>query len=177
VVDRPTSRTPKLPWLSLALLFLTYLTIGWLLYDVTRNRDIWLIVGAGVVLMGGFVTYPSRSVSFSFGGFFKTDVRALILIVMASIGSVVLLTWLQFFVDAVVMCAAGLLVSLDLKTLRWTKPMSLLLIVSLQLAGSSAGLYGHYLYLHPPNNLPAYFYNDYWFQLIERLNLKFFNRF
>jgi hypothetical protein len=176
VFDRPTSRLPKLPWISLVLLFLTYMTFGWLLYDWTKSREIWLMVAFAVVLMGSFVTYPSRSVSFSFGGFFKTDVRALILIIIASIGSVILLTWVQFFVDAVVLCTAGLLVSLDLKTLGWSKIKSLLLIVSWQLLATAAGLCAHYFYLFPPSNLPAYFYADYWLQLLARLNLEFANR-
>ncbi|AFY94001.1 hypothetical protein [Chamaesiphon minutus] len=175
-LDRPTSRLPKLPWISLVLLFLTYMTFGWLLYDWTRNREIWLMVAFAVVAMAAFVTYPSRSVSFGFGGFFKTDVRALILVIIGSIGSVILLTWVQFFVDAVVLCAAGLLVSLDLKTLGWGKVKSLLLIVVWQLLAAAAGLYAHYLYLFPPSNLPTYFYTDYWLQLLARLNVEFTNR-
>lgn len=168
--DRPTFRLPKLPWISLFILFLTYMTFGWLLYDWTRDRGIWLMVAFAVVAMGGFVTYPSRSVSFSFGGFFKTDVRALILMILGSIGSVILLTWVQFFVDAVVLCAAGLLVSLDLKTLGWSKVMSLLLIVSWQLLAMVAGLCAHYFYLFPPSDLPLYFYANYWWQLLHRFN-------
>jgi hypothetical protein len=169
VLDPQISRKPKFPWVSFGLLFLTYITFGWLLYGWTSNREIWLAVAFAVTILGGYVTYPSRSVSFSFGGFFKTDTRAFILIIIASIGSVALLTWLQFFVDAVILCAAGLLVSLDLKTRGWSKSMSLLLIVGWQLFGLSAGLYFHYLYGHPPFQPPAYFYWDYWFRVFDRI--------
>ncbi len=165
--DRQISPTPKLPYLSLALLLLTYITFGWLLYDWTNDRIVWLAVAAAVVILGGFLAYPSRSVSLSFGRFFKTDMRAFILIVLASIGSVILLTWLQFFVDAVVLCAAGLLVSLDLKTGSWSKPMTLLIIIGWQLLGMSTGLSLHDLWLHPPSNLPAYFYANYWIHLLD----------
>ena len=168
MLDRQTA-PPKVPWISLALLLVTYATFGWLLYDWTSNRVVWLASAFGVVILGGFVSYPSRSVSLSFGGFFKTDMRALILMILASIGSVVLLTWLQFFVDTVVLCAAGLLVSLDLKAGGWRKSIALLLIIGWQLLGMSAGLYAHYLYVHPPLDLPPYFYSDYWFQLLDRL--------
>jgi hypothetical protein len=170
VFDRQTSPTPKFPWASLTLLFLTYTTFGWLLYDWTTNREIWLAVAVAVTILGGYVTYPSRSVSFSFGGFFKTDTRAFILIIIASIGSVALLTWLQFFVDAVILCVAGLLVSLDLKTRGWSKLVSLFLIVGWQLLGLSAGLFLHYLYLHPPIHPPEYFYWDYWFKFLDGID-------
>jgi hypothetical protein len=162
VFDFQTSPHPKLPWASLALLFLTDATFGWLLHDWTRNRVIWLLVAFGITILGGIVAYPSRSVALIFGRFFKTDIRALILIIGASLLSVILLTWLKFFVDTVVLCTAGLLVSLDLKVQGWSKPLSLLLIIGWQLLGISAGLCLHYLYLHPPANLPAFFYASYW---------------
>jgi hypothetical protein len=161
----------KLPLTSLALLFLTYATLGWLLHNWTSDRAIWLVVGFGVTIIGGFVTYPSRSVALSFGGFFKTDIRALILIIGTSILSVILLTWVKFFVDTVVLCAAGLLVSLDLKVRGWSKPISLLIIVGWQLLGMSAGLWLHHIYLHPFPNLPEYFYSDYWSQFINKLTI------
>jgi hypothetical protein len=171
VFDRQTSPKLRFPWASLTLLLLTYTTFGWLLYDWTRNRDVWLAVAAGVTILAGYITYPSKSVSFSFGGFFKTDTRAFILIIIASISSVILLTWLQLFVDTVIVCAAGLLVSLDLKIRGWRKSISLLLIIGWQLLGLTLGLYLHYLYLHPPISPPEYFYWDYWFKFIDRIDV------
>jgi hypothetical protein len=165
VTDRQKLRFPLT---SLTLLFLTYATVGWLLHDWTSNRVVWLLVGFGTVVLGGIATYPSRSVSLGFGGFFKTDVRALILIVLGSVVTVALLTWLQFFVDAVILCTAGLLVSLDLKIRGWSNPSTLLIIIGWQLLGMSAGLGLHHLYLHPIMNLPPYFYTDYWLQLTNR---------
>jgi hypothetical protein len=169
--DRKTSSSPKLPLTSLALLFLTYTTFGWLLHDWTTNRQIWIAVAIAVTILGGFVAYPSRSVALSFGGFFKTDIRALILVIGTSIMSVVLLTWLNFFVDAVVLCSAGLLVSLDLKVRGWSKPVSFVLIIVWQLLGLSTGLYSYYFVAHPLTDLPEYFYSDYWLQFIDRLKL------
>lgn len=143
------------------------------MYAWTNDRVIWLMVAFAVVILGGFLAYPSRSVSLSFGRFFKTDIRAFILIILTSIGSVILLTWLQLFVDVVVLCAAGLLVSLDLKTGGWSKPITLLIIIGWQLLGMSAGLYLHDLWVHPPSNLPAYFYMSYWGRLLAPLVQRF----
>jgi hypothetical protein len=171
VLDRQTSPPPKLPLTSLALLFLTDATFGWILHDWTSDRQIWLAVAFGITILGGCVTYPSRSVSLIFGRFFKTDVRALILIIGTSFMSVILLTWLNFFMDTVVLFSAGLLVSLDLKVRGWSKPVSLLLIIGWQLLGMSAGLCLHYFAVHPLTNLPAYAYSDYWLQFIDRLKL------
>lgn len=161
--------TPKLPWASLALLFLTDATFGWLLRDWTDDRELWLVVAFALTILSAMVAYPSRSVAMIFGRFFKTDTRALILIVVGSLMSVVLLAWVQFFIDIVILCTAGLLVSLDLKVRGWSKPISLLLIIGWQLLGLSAGLGFHYLYTHPLIDLPEYFYDTYWLNLVERL--------
>ncbi len=155
---------PKLPWSSLGLLFLTYSTFGWLLYEWTDNRLVWFAVAAGIVSLGSFATFPSKLVGLGFGRFVKTDMRAFILIVMASIGSVILLTWFQFSIDLIILFVAGLLVSLDLKTNGWSKKFSLLLIVGWQLFGVSAGLAAHHLWSYPLANLPVYFYSAYWFR-------------
>ncbi len=169
MLDRQPLPNPKLPWKSLALLLITYVVFGWSLYGLTRNRSIWLLVAFASTILGGIVTYPSRSVSLGFGGFFKTDVRALILIVGASISSVFLLTSLQFFVDTVVLTTAGLLVSLDLKTSGWSKSFNLFLIVGWQLLGLSVGLALRYISLHPLANIPEYFYYDYWLKVLDSL--------
>ena len=158
----------KFPLISLGLLFLTYTTFGWLLHDWTDDRQVWLLVGLGTIVLAGIATYPSRSVSIGFGGFFKTDTRALILLVLGSMLSVVLLTWLQVFVDAVILSAAGFLVSLDLKIRGWDDRISLLVVSGWQLLGMSAGLGLHYLYIHPMTNLPVFFYTDYWFKILDR---------
>jgi hypothetical protein len=170
VIDRQTPSKPKLPWLSLVLLFLTDATFGWLVHDWTSDREIWLSVAFGLTLLGAIVTYPSLSVAMIFGRFFKTDTRALILIIFASIMSIILLTWLHLFVNTLVLCCAGLLTSLDLKVRGWRKPISLLLIIGWQLLSMSVGLGLHYLYLYPLTNMPVYFYADYWLQFLPKLS-------
>jgi hypothetical protein len=170
LLEQSPSPNPKLPWTSLALLLLADATLGWALYGVTRDRSSWLVVAILLTILGGIVTYPSKSISMGFGGFFKTDTRAFILIVASSIISVLLLTSLQLFIDTVVLITAGLLVSLDLKTGGWSKRFSLFLIIGWQLIGLSAGLACRYIVLHPIANLPEFVYADYWLQLLDRLN-------
>lgn len=165
--------TLKLPYFSLALLFCTYTIFGWLLHAWTYNRAYWLAAAFGIVILGGFIAYPSRSVSMSFGRFFKTDTRAFILIVITSIASVVLVTWLQFFVDVIVLCTAGLLVSLDLKIRAWSKPTALLVIIGWQLLGMSFGLFLYDFSIHPPTNLPDFLYSVYWNDKFSELMQQF----
>ncbi len=153
----------------MALLLLADATFGWALYGLTRDRSSWLLVAFLLTILAGIVTYPSKSISMGFGGFFKTDTRAFILIVVSSIGSVLLLTSLQLFVDIVVLTTAGLLVSLDLKTRGWSKRFNLFLIIGWQLIGLSTGLACRYIVLHPIANLPEFVYVDYWVQVLDQI--------
>jgi hypothetical protein len=169
VLQHYPSPNPKLPWTSLALLLLADATLGWSLYGLTRDRSSWLFVAFLLTILAGIVTYPSKSISMGFGGFFKTDTRAFILIVASSIISVLLLTSLQLFVDTVLLTTAGLLVSLDLKTSGRSKRFSLFLIIGWQLIGLSTGLACRHIVLHPIANLPEFIYADYWLQLLDRI--------
>jgi hypothetical protein len=169
VLEQYPSPNPKLPWTSLVLMLLANATLGWSLYGWTRDRSSWLLVAFLLIILGGLVTYPSKSISMGFGGFFKTDTRAFILIVGSSIISVLLITSVQLFVDTVVLTTAGLLVSLDLKTTGWSKRFSLFLIVGWQLIGLSVGLACRYFVLNPIANLPEFFYNDYWLHVLDRI--------
>jgi hypothetical protein len=99
-----------------------------------------------------------------FGSLLKTDVKAFVLILVVSIASILLIAWIQIFVDLVILATAGLLVSLDLKTGGWSKPFSLVLIIGWQLLGMSIGIGLHHLYFHPLASLPEYFYSTYWLQ-------------
>jgi hypothetical protein len=169
VLERYPSPNPKIPWTSLVLLILANATLGWSLYGLTRDRSSWLFTAFLLTILGGIVTYPSRSIAMGFGGFFKTDTRAFILIVVSSIGSVLLLTSLRLFVDTVLLTTAGLLVSLDLKTSGWSKRFSLFLIIGWQLIGLSAGLAFRYIVLNPIANLPEFIYADYWVNVLDRI--------
>ncbi len=169
MLERQSSPNPKLPWTSLALLLLADATFGWALYGLTRDRSVWLFTAFLLTILGGIVTYPSKSISMGFGGFFKTDTRAFILIVGSSIITVLLLTSLQLFVDTVLLTTAGLLVSLDLKTSGWSKRFSLFLIIGWQLIGLSTGLAFRYIVLNPIANLPEFIYADYWVRVLDRI--------
>ena len=157
----------KLLWTSLPLLLIAHTAFGWLLYDWTSNRSIWLLVAFGSMVLGGIVTYPSRTIAEGFHHLFRTDTRAFILICGTCIISVFLITSVPFFFGIVILITAGLLVSLDLRISGWRNWFILCTIVSCQLFGLTIGLDLHYLSAHPIINVPAYLYFNYWLHLLD----------
>jgi hypothetical protein len=147
--------SPKLPKISGGLVLLTYATFGWLLYGWTTNRGMWLAAAFGAIVLGALAAYPGRSIELGLTSFFGANAKAFILMIFASVFSVVLLTWLQFFADAILLFTAGLLFSLDLKFAGWKKRSRLLIIIGWQLLGMSIGLGIHHLVLNP-ELMPVY---------------------
>ena len=140
----------KLPWASLALLLLTYITFGWILYAWTLSWRVWLLTAFFVVLISLALTFPLRSIQFFFAGALRTDTRALIFILAISFFAVVLLTWFQTFVRVLVLLSSGLLARLDLHNADFKVIPTFAIMTIVALVGLGLGLLiHHWLILHP----------------------------
>jgi len=140
----------KLPWASLALLLLTYITFGWILYAWSLSWRVWLLTAFFVVLITLALTFPLRSIQIFFAGALRTDTRALIFILALSFFAVVLLTWFQTFVRVLVLLSSGLLARLDLHNADFKVIPTFAIMTIVALVGLGLGLLiHHWLILHP----------------------------
>ena len=140
----------KLPWASLALLLLTYITFGWILYAWTLSWRAWLLTAFLVVLIVLALAFPLRSIQIFFAGALRTDTRALIFILALSFFAVVLLTWFQTFVRVLVLLSSGLLARLDLHNADFKEVPTFAIMTIVSLVGLGLGLLiHHWLILHP----------------------------
>ena len=140
----------KLPWASLALLLLTYITFGWILSAWTLSWRAWLLTAFFVVLIALALTFPLRSIQIFFAGALRTDTRALIFILAISFFAVVLLTWFQTFVRVLVLLSSGLLARLDLHNADFKVIPTFAIMTIVSLVGLGLGLLiHHWLILHP----------------------------
>jgi len=140
----------KLPWASLALLLLTYITFGWILYAWSLSWRVWLLTAFFVVLITLALTFPLRSIQIFFAGALRTDTRALIFILALSFFAVVLLTWFQTFVRVLVLLSSGLLARLDLHNADFKVIPTFAIMTIVALVGLGLGLLiHHWLILQP----------------------------
>jgi len=140
----------KLPWASLALLLLTYITFGWILYTWTLSWRVWLLTAFLVVVIALALTFPLKSIQIFFAGALKSDTRALIFILALSFAAVALLTWFQTFVRVLVLLSSGLLARLDLHNADFKVIPTFAIMASTSLLGLGLGLsIHHWLILHP----------------------------
>ncbi len=140
----------KLPWASLALLLLTYITFGWILYAGTLSWRIWLLTAFFAVLIALALTFPLKSIQIFFAGALKTDTRALIFILAISFLAVALLTWFQTFVRVLVLLSSGLLARLDLHNADFKVIPTFVILAITSLVGLGLGLLIHHWLILPP---------------------------
>ena len=110
----------KLPWVSLALLLATYITLGWLLSAVNAPLMVWITVAGAIVFLAVALSSPWSNIRDGFGRLLKSDTRAFLVAVVSAFCVVIFITWLHLFANLLVVLSAGALVRLDTQTARWS---------------------------------------------------------
>ncbi len=139
----PTSN--KLPWASLALLLVTYSTLGWLLSPFYDPWFVWVIVVVSDLLLAVWVSSPWAKITNTFARLFKSDTRAFFVIVLAAFLSVLILTWFHVFVQVLLVVCVGTLFKLDAQTARLSERQTFWLLAIFSLIGLGLGAVAHTL--------------------------------
>lgn len=133
----------KLPWGSLALLLVTYSTLGWLLSAFKDPWFVWVIIIIGVLLLAGSLSSPWSKIRDDFARLFKSDNRAFFVAVVAAFLTVVIVSWLHVFAHAFVVTSAVLLVRLDVQTAGFTESQAFWILTIVSLVGLGLGGLAH----------------------------------
>ena len=138
----------KLPWVSLTLLLVTYITLGWLLSDFHGFWLVWVTVALGVLLLAAWLSSPWSEIRDFLAPLFKTDTRAFFVATVAAFLSVAVVTWLNIFVHILVVLSAGTLVKIDAQTCGLSRSQTFWIMGSVSLAGLGLGAVAQTFILH-----------------------------
>ena len=133
----------KIPWLSLALLMVTYTTLGWVL--AASPWYTLLLTLALILLLAEILAYPFSNVRKGLVYSISTDTRAFILAISMAFFTALLVIWIHIVVHALVVIAAGLLARLDLLTAGFSDWQTFRILSVFSLAGFGLGWAAHYL--------------------------------
>ncbi|MEM8637197.1 MAG: hypothetical protein AAGG51_00060 [Cyanobacteria bacterium P01_G01_bin.54] len=133
-------RFPKVPWLSLIIVWLIYAVLGWLLAKLTSFWLVWVLAACLIVLMGLVFTAPSSMVRNVFYGLFQSDSRAFFSVILCAFMVVVMVHWSAQSIYLVVLLAAGSLARLELQGADYGEWQSFTLLILMSLAGFATGL-------------------------------------
>ncbi|WP_017314344.1 hypothetical protein [Mastigocladopsis repens] len=106
----------RLPFISLALLLLTYTTVGWVISKAHTHWFIWLlVVSAILVLVGGLTISFIKLADYSLS-LFKSNLRSFGISLLAALLFFLMIAKFRIFVDTLVIVAATLLAKIDFQT-------------------------------------------------------------
>ena len=131
--------------LSLSILFILHLVLGWSVADSTTRELIWLLIGFLLLLTALVFTAPSSIVRKILTSPLRSDSRAFILVILIAFAAVVLITWIHRFVQFIALFAAASLVRLELQEANLEEWQSFTLFASVSLAGFGTGILAHQL--------------------------------
>lgn len=124
--------------LALLLLFATYGVLGWRVSDAPEAWRLW----TGVLVLGidFALTSPLKLIRFFFGGWVSTDKNAFIAVIGGSFAAVFALVWFQYFMQLVMLLAAGVLARLELQRLQYGKWRATMVLVAVSMSGYVSGI-------------------------------------
>ncbi|HLO52191.1 MAG TPA: hypothetical protein VK211_27575 [Kamptonema sp.] len=129
----------KIPWSSLAILFVTYSTFGWNLSSADIRVINWILAVVTVFALAAALTAPLANAKTLIFRWFRTDVGAFISIITAAFFAVVVVAWLHLFATGLVLLSAGALARLDIQTLGFKKWQAFWILSIVSIAGLGFG--------------------------------------
>lgn len=127
----------KLPWVSSALLMVTYSTLGWVLAAFHDPWFVWVMIVVAILLLAAFLSTPGAK--FRDTDLFKSDTRTFSFVVAAAFLSVMILWRLHIFVHALVTISAAILVRLEAQEARLSNRQTFWILASISLTGLGLG--------------------------------------
>jgi signal transduction histidine kinase len=110
----------RLPWVSLGLLLLTYVSLGWVISKAVSKAHVppytWLIVVNAVLFLVGFLTTPWSWMSDYANLFLQSKLRSFGLAILGAFLFFLMIAWFRVFLDTLVIIAAIILVRIDFQS-------------------------------------------------------------
>lgn len=156
----------KFPFLSLAIVMLTYSSFGWYVGSSAVSWSHWLgeqgqtwgwfledeaiflllhLMAFGVILLiTASLAAPVAIITVVFGSSFKSDNRAMIAVLLWSFTVVVMLRWVADFSRFLLLFSAAILAKLELERKSYPEWQVMSILIMICLGGFALGLLGYY---------------------------------
>ncbi|MGM3307390.1 hypothetical protein ACSQ6I_15675 [Anabaena sp. WFMT] len=129
----------RIPWFSLALVLLSYSTLGWVISETKAPWFVWLIVIVTILLLLISLTTPWSKLAEYYSVFFRSNVRTFGITVLAAFLFFMMLAWFRVFLDTLLMLSATILVKIDFQAAGFKQGLSFWFTSIFSLVGLAAG--------------------------------------
>ncbi|MBH8555632.1 hypothetical protein I8751_25460 [Nostocaceae cyanobacterium CENA357] len=129
----------RLPWISLALVLLSYSTLGWVLSEAQAPLFVWLVVVLAVLLLVGSLTAPLSLVTQYSVLLFRSNIRSFAVAVFAAFLFFLMLAWFRVFLDTLLIISAAILARIDFQGAKFSEGQAFLITSITSLTGVGLG--------------------------------------
>jgi hypothetical protein len=132
----------RFPWVSLALMFVSYAMVGGLLAEGHYSPQVTVFIVIGSVMVAGIYLHPLTDLSRFLKRWFSSDAVAFCALISIAAFASILLNWFKFFMPGMMILASEGLARLDLQAGEYTESQAfgLLLLTTVMGLGLGWGL-------------------------------------
>ncbi|MCM0592642.1 MAG: hypothetical protein HEQ35_27690 [Gloeotrichia echinulata IR180] len=130
---------PRVPWVSLVLVLLSYSTLGWVLSETKASGVVWLAVVFAVLFLLFSLATPSSSMTQFRNVLFKSNTRTFIVAVFAAFMLFVMVAWFRVFLDGLLVISAAILARIDFQAAGFREVHTFWMTSIFSLAGLGLG--------------------------------------
>jgi hypothetical protein len=131
---------PRVPWVSLILLILSYTALGWVISEAKASRIVWLLTVIAILLLMLSLTIPWTKIRKASLILFKSSTRTFFFAVFAAFVFFVILAWFRLFLDSLLIISAAILARIDTQAAGLNQWQAFWLISSLSFLGLALGV-------------------------------------
>lgn len=133
------STLKKIPWFTLVLVFMSYITLGWVIFEDKSDWSIWLITVASVLLFLMCLTNPRFKLREYSGIFFKNNSRTFGVTLLAAFLFFLMIAWFRVFLDTLLILCATILAKIDFQAVDLKPELTFACISFCSLLGLGLG--------------------------------------
>ncbi|MEH1871574.1 hypothetical protein [Nostoc sp.] len=129
----------RVPWVSLALVLLSYSTLGWLISETRASVSMWLATVVAILLLIVTLTIPWTKITYYFSILLKSNTRSFAVAVVAAFLFFIMIAWFRVFLDTLLIVSATILVKIDFQTAGLRAGLAFLAASIFSLSGLALG--------------------------------------
>ena len=103
----------RVPWVSLALVLLSYSTLGWVISETHAPLFVWVLTVVAILLLIVTLTTPWPKMTYYFSILLKSNIRSFGVAVLAAFLFFLMIAWFRVFLDTLLIISATILVRID----------------------------------------------------------------
>ncbi|MEH2435866.1 MAG: hypothetical protein V7K25_16715 [Nostoc sp.] len=103
----------RVPWVSLALVLLSYSTLGWVISETRASMSVWVATVVAILLLIVTLTIPWTKMTYYFSILLKSNTRSFAVAVLAAFLFFIMIAWFRVFLDTLLIVSATILVKID----------------------------------------------------------------